>query len=482
MNISLIIKNELLSEALNSKRLVSFKSYVAYEGLFTDYMEKVFNLKQRPGKTQKDPRPDLYFSPDDLTRVLKKDYDRRNLNEDEERGIISFTRQLRQTISDFTEEGVESKISASPIFFSANPKEKAKAEKRYKKEFFLYDISMLRGQDVEYVRPGGRQLAKYVPSDYGIDFDIETKKGRARINLPKIRDLITEKPGVRPSNPLEELILDSKAADSLRNKGKKLFTQFIINNGSKVSSYTVYTKGSFKPENLQAELDRGDIKFKYTDAYEKKLGLELSLHLRKAHSKAIPIVADTTIARMFSTNKGDIRQYIKELQRGISMSWMTRTGGSIPIGKVGPSDLTKIIPRRRKGTKSAFTSRIPSVLETLRRTKVSDRQLSLEDRMSDNSLASLVKREMMRRMPIGPVGGKPLSSAVLTYRTGNFVNSLDIVKNIKTQRIRYYYDKAYWKHEATSRDPRNLIASSINSVVYALFKKKYVITKSNRRL
>lgn len=488
MKISFIIRNDLLSEALNSQKLVKYKSYVAYEELFTDYMQKVFNLKERPGKTLKDPRPDLYFTPGDLDRVLKEQSSVKGLNKGElenAEDIISFTKLLRQTIENFEKEGIESKISASPIYLSANPDEKEKAEKRYDKEFFLYDIGIFKQKDdyeIKYVRPGARQLAKYKPETYNLDSDILSEEKRATINLPKIRDLITKKPGVKPTTMLERLVLKSEAADNLRNKGKKLFTQFIVNNGSSLSSYTVFTTGSFKPENLVAEIDRGEIKFKYTDAYEKKLALALSEQLINTHKKVIPIVADIVIAKLFSTNKGNKNTFIKELQQTISMSWMTPSGGSIPIGNLKPADVTKLIPRRRKGSKSAFTSRVQSVLEVLRRTKVSDRQMSLEDRMSDNSLASLVKREMMRRMPIGPVGGKPLSSSVLTYRTGNFVKSLDIVKNNKTKRIRYYYDKSYWKHELTSRDPRNLIVSSINSVVYAMFENKYVITKSNRRL
>lgn len=144
--------------------------------------------------------------------------------------------------------------------------------------------------------------------------------------------------------------------------------------------------------------------------------------------------------------------------------------GSIPQGGVSAR-----IPRRKS---SAFTSRTAAARQTLAQTKVP----SMGNFISNKTIADLTKREMMRRMPIGPVGGPPLSSRVLTYRTGRFVRSLQVIADLRSQTIQYYYNPNYWIHEATSRNPRNLIDSSINSVAKTLFGKRFELIKANQSL
>lgn len=146
--------------------------------------------------------------------------------------------------------------------------------------------------------------------------------------------------------------------------------------------------------------------------------------------------------------------------------------GSIPQGKV-----TAIIPRRKS---SAFTSRKSSVRSILRETRPYTQDMG--DFITNDTITALTKREMLRRMPIGPVGGPPLSSKVLTYRTGRFVNSLQVFADMRNRSIQYYYSPRYWTHETTSRDPGRLIGASIASVTKALFNKKFNITKSAKEL
>ena len=104
------------------------------------------------------------------------------------------------------------------------------------------------------------------------------------------------------------------------------------------------------------------------------------------------------------------------------------------------------------------------------------------DFITDDTITALTKREMLRRMPIGPVGGPPKSSRVLTYRTGRFVNSLQVIADMRTQNMQYYYNPNYWVHEATSRDPKNLIGSSLNSVTRSLFGNRFNLVKSSQSL
>jgi hypothetical protein len=144
--------------------------------------------------------------------------------------------------------------------------------------------------------------------------------------------------------------------------------------------------------------------------------------------------------------------------------------GSIPQGKVRVN-----IPRRKS---SAFTSRTASARRLLRETK----QPSMGDFITNDTITALTQREMMRRMPIGPVGGPPLSRKVLTYRTGRFVQSLKVIADMRSQAMQYYYDPRYWIHETTSRNPRDLIDSSLNSVTRNLFSKRFNLVKAERSL
>lgn len=146
-------------------------------------------------------------------------------------------------------------------------------------------------------------------------------------------------------------------------------------------------------------------------------------------------------------------------------------------GKPGsiPQPAVRAIVRRKS---SAFTSRTAAARQTLAQTK----RPSMGDFISSDTITALTKREMMRRMPIGPVGGRPLSSRVLTYRTGRFVQSLKVIADTRNQAIQYYYSPLYWVHETTSRNPHSLIGSSIASVTRSLFNRRFSISKSETEI
>lgn len=170
---------------------------------------------------------------------------------------------------------------------------------------------------------------------------------------------------------------------------------------------------------------------------------------------------------------GTVYQYTprdKDIQPNAVVVRMFEQSGyarkSIPMGRV------KSIPRLEKG--AAFTSRREPVRRILRETRP-----SVGDFITDDTLTALTKREMLRRMPIGPVGGPPLSTRVLTFRTGRFTDSVKVFQDIRNRQISYYYSPNYWTHETTSRDPRNLIRTSINSVVRSVFSTRFNVVKSN---
>ena len=181
----------------------------------------------------------------------------------------------------------------------------------------------------------------------------------------------------------------------------------------------------------------------------------------------------------------DIENYTKEVGRGVkfnprNQSTLISYGEAYIIGSDKPERSiplggVRAVSRRKS---SAFTSRTAPARRLLRETK----QPSMGDFITNDTITALTQREMMRRMPIGPVGGPPLSRKVLTYRTGRFVESLKVIADMRSQAMQYYYDPRYWIHETTSRNPRDLIDSSLNSVTRNLFSKRFNLVKAERSL
>ena len=98
--------------------------------------------------------------------------------------------------------------------------------------------------------------------------------------------------------------------------------------------------------------------------------------------------------------------------------------------------------------------------------------------ISDLQLTSLVQRETERRMPKGPKRGEPLSPTVLTYRTGQFVDSIKVVQSIRQQLITYYYAPNYRVHEKRgARAPRFLLQASIRETVKQVYGTRFRIIR-----
>lgn len=97
--------------------------------------------------------------------------------------------------------------------------------------------------------------------------------------------------------------------------------------------------------------------------------------------------------------------------------------------------------------------------------------------ISEKELTRRVKLSVVNRMPKGPVGGPPLSDNMLTYRTGRFAKSLEVFYSRKLKAILYFYNPIYTVHETGSRDPRDLIESSIRRVIAKAVGQQFNIFK-----
>ena len=124
------------------------------------------------------------------------------------------------------------------------------------------------------------------------------------------------------------------------------------------------------------------------------------------------------------------------------------------------------IDTSKPGTVSAKTKPIA------KRSSVKSAQQEL---ISVAQLTELARKAFVQRMPKGqPDGPPPPVDGILTYRTGRFAKSFEILTvDERAKRIRYTYDPIYRVHEATSRNPRTLIESAIRNVVQRKLGKMF---------
>ena len=89
-----------------------------------------------------------------------------------------------------------------------------------------------------------------------------------------------------------------------------------------------------------------------------------------------------------------------------------------------------------KGSVKVYNATINEVIENK---KSYDKQQTPQQFISDTQLSALIQKEVEKRMPKGPLRGPPLSPTVLTYRTGNFVESIKVIQDLRQKLITYYY-------------------------------------------
>ncbi len=156
---------------------------------------------------------------------------------------------------------------------------------------------------------------------------------------------------------------------------------------------------------------------------------------------------------------------------GEKITYLIPTGGSIPMSKAFLKFSSKVI------VADPFTY-------INKQSAINNPNGRNNDNMgtfiSAEYLRLLVVKRMVEKMPVGPVGGPPLSHNKLTYRTGRFANSVQLMVNYRKKLVSYYYNPIYYIHEQTSRNPKILIERSINEVLLSRFKQKFMISEVGR--
>lgn len=112
-------------------------------------------------------------------------------------------------------------------------------------------------------------------------------------------------------------------------------------------------------------------------------------------------------------------------------------------------------------------------------------QSQMQRAASETQMTQLVRRLMKAKMPKGQPGGPPPPVAgILTYRTGQFVDSVNITRvDERASAVSYTYGRIYAQaHEPTSRNPRILIEASIREAARRAISKDFRVTKFNRSM
>lgn len=160
---------------------------------------------------------------------------------------------------------------------------------------------------------------------------------------------------------------------------------------------------------------------------------------------------------------------VKDIKSGFStiIQYKIPTGGSIPMSSGNFFNIKRRYVRQpfiKKGTEQF-------------RKYAEEEKRTIASFLPSEYLSLLVRKKVVQAMPSGPIGGPPKSKTILTYRTGRFANSIQLMVDYKTRVVRYYYNPIYYAHEKTSRDPRKIITQSISEVMKEKFNQEFNITE-----
>jgi len=97
--------------------------------------------------------------------------------------------------------------------------------------------------------------------------------------------------------------------------------------------------------------------------------------------------------------------------------------------------------------------------------------------ISGVQLTALIQRRLAQIMPKGPRRGSPLSSNILTERTGRFRTSVTVFPNYRQNLIRYTYDPIYKTFINTPRNPDEFVGKAIRESVQQLFGRQFNLVR-----
>lgn len=251
---------------------------------------------------------------------------------------------------------------------------------------------------------------------------------------------------------------DKALAGNLASKaGIILFPLVLSINGKRSAAIFEFRMSKdelFNPQTMNYSVSSA--KTKNAVALSAQIRASVMNRLVKGHAKAVEAAVIETftdkdyVDGVATLALAGIRN--KDVSTGRFISTIEYEGESPPL-KYARGTITAKLPKEQRNLQQRFISKV--------------------------QLTEIVRKKFIQKMPKGPRRGPPLSDEVLTYRTGRFANSFQIAYlNYKTNTIKYYYDPVYRVHEATSRDPRELIGGTIREVALASFSRAFRVVRA----
>lgn len=250
---------------------------------------------------------------------------------------------------------------------------------------------------------------------------------------------------------------------------KSRYLSIIRHDGAKANALLLYFPYSyFTSQFFGAKYEEGVIKVFIKSDVEKMFLESLkdqtaSLYLRDSLEEYDAAVKKLAASGTFKT--------IVNNTFNTEIKYLVPTGGSIPMssGKLPRYKANFFKVNRQYSRQPKYETGNENI------TKYDEKMFGTF--LSSEFLSLLVRQKVIKTMPHGPIGGRPLSDEMLTYRTGRFANSIQLLVDYKNRMVKYYYNPIYYIHEATSRRPSELIKNSINDVMRERFSTAFNISE-----
>lgn len=278
---------------------------------------------------------------------------------------------------------------------------------------------------------------------------------------------------------------------NIMQKEDKLF-QHILNTPSvrnqfymKSRNLAIFRKTATSINGLMLTFSPSDFNSKFFgakyDASSKAISVYLKSDVEQQFLKQYPEAAavirmgqnitefEKALEKLAYNNKPDTFNYLDE-----KITYLIPTGGSIPMSKA----YLRFATETKLSDPANFMSKHSQELPTK---YAAASNASMGTFLSSEYLRLEVIKHIVNKMPEGIPGGPPPPVPnILTYRTGRFANSIQLMVDYRRKLVTYYYNPIYYIHEQTTRDPKVLIKSSINEVLRSRFKQQFNISEMGR--
>lgn len=233
---------------------------------------------------------------------------------------------------------------------------------------------------------------------------------------------------------VSEKVKDPKTGEE-RKTGKRILTRYKIESAPKAK-----LRNSFKKK---------DITDKFIKAHSKAFSTGIKEYLLKRIERYQREASSKPSEQIISDLMGFAIALAREFEEGGQTPLTLQSKIQAPNMNITPGTLTVIRGEPKKVQKF----------------------------ISGAQLSALVRRRLGDKMPSGPRRGPPLSSNILTERTGRFRSSVQVIPDFRRSVMAFFYDPIYKVFVGTQRDPDEFVGDTVREVVQGLYSRAFRILR-----